>query len=397
MMAACYQVPNGRMTKLRSAVTRLANRAAKLGLEKVALVEHRAADRIVELGRGKRYALPCTWVELTGPSPVVSGFEFLARVEHTTAGNLVSRVDDGSTDLASFRSAKADCDHCKQSRARIDTFVLRAPGGELKQIGRNCLADYLRSADVEIAIGILRLVEEISDASNGSDPDEDGGCCGGWTAISTPAEFVAASVAAVRLHGWVSSKAASDERLATRVRAGFICGPRPKGDDNGDRWLAEQPTDEDKARGAAIVEWLKASTDASDYMHNLRVAVALQATTHRTEGLLASTVVAYEKHVEGIERARAAGKVPSQHFGEVGKRYELAGTVERVHFVDGSYGVSTLVVFTDADGRRFKWFASGSKDGFEVGKTVAIKGTVKKHEEYKGSKETVLTRCTVAA
>lgn len=109
-------------------------------------------------------------------------------------------------------------------------------------------------------------------------------------------------------------------------------------------------------------------------------------------------MIAYERHVEGIERKRreAETAVDSTYFGEIGKRYDVAGTVDRIHYIEGEYGVTTLVVFTDADGRRFKWFASGSKE-FKVGESVTMKGTVKAHEEYKGAKETVLTRCKVAA
>jgi hypothetical protein len=139
-----------------------------------------------------------------------------------------------------------------------------------------------------------------------------------------------------------------------------------------------------------------ASTDASDYMHNLRVAAALDRTTGRTEGVLASSVIAYERHVEGIERKRreAAGAAESTYFGEVGKRYNFTATVAVARYVEGEWGTSTLLVLTDADGHRFKWFASGSKE-VDVGASVAVRGTVKAHAEYKGAKETVLTRCAL--
>jgi hypothetical protein len=309
---------------------------------------------------------------------------------------MVSRVDDGEFDLTAYRTAKPVCDHCKSARKRNDTFVLRAPDGSLHQIGRNCLADFLRESNVEIAIGIMALVEELSKACGGSDEMDEFGGGGGYTITTTVADFVAASVAAVRQGGWSPSKG---ER-PTKNAASFISGPAPMRADDRAAWKEAQPTEADIARGALIVEWIKASTDSSDYMHNLRIAVALNHTTGRTEGLLASSVIAYERHVEGIERKRAeaAKATESTYFGEVGKRYEIAATVKRVHYTEGSYGVVTLLVLADDAGHCFKWFASGSKE-VSVGATVQIKGTVKKHEEYKGTKETVLTRCalTVAA
>lgn len=398
MSTTCYQIPTSRLDDLKSKVTRLARRARKLGLAPVALLEHKECARTSYRENGRAYELPCTWVELTGPSPVVNGHDFIARVEHTEAGNLVSRVDDGELDLTAYRTAKPVCDHCKSARMRRDTFVLRAPDGTLHQIGRNCLADYLRSGDVEVAIGIMRLVEELSRSASGGDDDGEGGFGGGWVLVIPPSEFVAAAVAAVRQCGWVSSKAATESAMPTRHTARYIAGQPPSDERERRSWLAMQPTKADIERAAKIVEWITASTDTSDYMHNLRVAVAMNGTTRRTEGLLASTVIAYERHVEGIERKRreSEGRVESTYFGEIGKRYEIAGTVERVHYIDGHYGTTTLIVLADAEGHRFKWFATGSKE-VETGAAISLKGTVKSHEQYKGAKETVLTRCKLAA
>jgi hypothetical protein len=187
-MGACYQIVNGRLDELKRKVAKLAKRAAKLGLEPVALIEHKADARVLYRGGppAKRYELACTWVELTGPSPVVAGHQFLARVMHTEAGNMVSRVDDGSTDLTAYRTAKPICDHCKSARKRNDTFVLRAPDGSLNQIGRNCLADYLRESDVDVAIGIMALSELLSSTANADieEFDEFGGGGGGWSLIT---------------------------------------------------------------------------------------------------------------------------------------------------------------------------------------------------------------------
>lgn len=65
---------------------------------------------------------------------------------------------------------------------------------------------------------------------------------------------------------------------------------------------------------------------------------------------------------------------------------------------------SYLHAFVDADGNRVKWFASskslampdGSFAALVEGQTVTLKATVKKHDEYKGIRETVLTRGDVS-
>jgi hypothetical protein len=42
-----------------------------------------------------------------------------------------------------------------------------------------------------------------------------------------------------------------------------------------------------------------------------------------------------------------------------------------------------------------KWFASNNALGEDTGVRVTLRGTVKEHDEYKGIKSTVLTRCTL--
>lgn len=58
---------------------------------------------------------------------------------------------------------------------------------------------------------------------------------------------------------------------------------------------------------------------------------------------------------------------------------------------NGHYGLAKLHSLRDEEGRTLIWFATGA-DELEVGGKYRILGTVKKHEEYKGWKQTTLTR-----
>jgi hypothetical protein len=96
-------------------------------------------------------------------------------------------------------------------------------------------------------------------------------------------------------------------------------------------------------------------------------------------------------------------KIPetSKHVGNVGDKVEVevththTGSFESGFGHNGYYTVTTYVhTFKDADGNVFVWKTS-SVSGFE-NETFRIKGTVKAHDEYRGVKQTVLTRCKVA-
>jgi len=67
--------------------------------------------------------------------------------------------------------------------------------------------------------------------------------------------------------------------------------------------------------------------------------------------------------------------------------------VLQLRTVDGQYGLSTLVKLVTDEGNLLSWFASGSVDeDVCVGDRVTVVGTIKRRSEYRGTRETQLTR-----
>ena len=81
----------------------------------------------------------------------------------------------------------------------------------------------------------------------------------------------------------------------------------------------------------------------------------------------------------------------SEYVGAIGDRIEEVLTVTRAITLDGYYGTSTMHIMEDVDGNVFVW-TTASKS-FPEGKVVNLRGTIKDHREYKGTKQTILTRC----
>ena len=86
----------------------------------------------------------------------------------------------------------------------------------------------------------------------------------------------------------------------------------------------------------------------------------------------------------------------NEHFGNVGDKIVRNLVLDKVSSFEGRYGITYVCRFHDENGRTFVWFASTRPD-IDCGTKVTIKGTIKKHDEYNGTKQTVLTRCKVAA
>lgn len=94
------------------------------------------------------------------------------------------------------------------------------------------------------------------------------------------------------------------------------------------------------------------------------------------------------------------------YIGEIGKRLKMTATYKKSHeYVDYKFsycGTTHFIhTFVDADGNVIVWKTTNpveyiNDDVYEFipeGSVVEITGTVKEHSEYKGTEQTVLTRC----
>ena len=106
----------------------------------------------------------------------------------------------------------------------------------------------------------------------------------------------------------------------------------------------------------------------------------------------------YVAKLQDEYKARTAPK--TEFFGTVGQKVELALSLEHRSSYETQWGETTIYAFVDEGGRHFIWktstYSAGMSD-VNTGDKVVLKGTIKEHNEYKGCKQTVLTRCKVVA
>lgn len=93
-----------------------------------------------------------------------------------------------------------------------------------------------------------------------------------------------------------------------------------------------------------------------------------------------------------------APKTASEYVGAIGERIAATVTLDAVHKYTTHftyYGETNYIYkFIDGNGNTLVWKTATFQD-IEQGKTYDIKGTVKEHSEYKGDKQTTLTRCKI--
>ncbi len=102
-----------------------------------------------------------------------------------------------------------------------------------------------------------------------------------------------------------------------------------------------------------------------------------------------------EKELNTIGKAYRNAILPeSKHIGIIGGKVETVAILERVGGFDTMYGIKYIFNFRTADGAVIVWFTTGGTlSQNDIGSEVKIKGTVKEHSDYKGTAQTVLTRC----
>lgn len=96
------------------------------------------------------------------------------------------------------------------------------------------------------------------------------------------------------------------------------------------------------------------------------------------------------------DKCREIGKEPSMssHIGEVGDKITEYVTFIKMFSYENQWGTGHIYKFEDVSRNVYVWNTSTYLD-LEEGQKVKITGTIKKHSEFKGELQTVLTRCKI--
>lgn len=415
-----YKVPADNLPRLQERIEKLNKRAAKLGCQPIVLVmgEPLREEKKVRVpdGMGDFERDPETGkfleetkisviypIEVQGETPKFAGWMLVAALQYIEANGeneaaMFIRTVPGQSLPEDWRRADQRCDHCQASRRRLETFVVRHEDGTMKQVGRQCIADFLGHQNPE---NYAQMAEWVLSASDIMGEAEDEGFGGGGGQNTVWLEDYMGYVAmSVRTDGWLSRSKArllpeSDRRTPTADRAFSAMTAKPtKKNPNPPR-----PEDQDKDLAKKAIEWLRTTVahqeNLNDYQHNLVVICTRDVIVSKGFGVAASLISTYRREMGFVaeQKARFAREQQSVFFGEVGKRDVFTLTVLKVIDLQSDFGASHLHRFMDEKGNVATWFSSSTT--LEIGKTYQIKGTVKKHEEYKGIKQTMLTRCSV--
>lgn len=384
-----YHVAEYLVPALEQAVAKLSKLGEKLGSGPVTL--NRVGQHTVDGVWGLVKVL--VHFTITGNRPKLGEWELLGVLEHATVGNIL-RALPGRELPEGYRHKDNWCEHCSKNRRRNDTYVV-TNGTETKQVGKSCLKDFTGHDKPEQVLNWFEVLDQI-ERDCGGDDDE---WCDGSGRIKARfgiEGWLAAVAAEIRTNGWVSRTNAMTDKPATADAAlanieDLMDGKKTRGRRG---TPIPVPNDDDKMTAKNALAWVRSQPESwarTDYLWNLRVVSHEELLEQRQLGIAASLVPAYQREMGKEAEARAAAATsPSKHLGKEKERIEFTGTVLSVFERGNDFGITYITKFQDEHGNRLVWFASRS---LEEGRSYKVKGTVTKHSEFKGVKETTVTRC----
>jgi hypothetical protein len=399
-----HDVPVEYLDKVRERVTRAQARADRLGVPQPSasygtprLIPDPLWDGLPETAP----SISASEVTLTAPEHLgLPGYSLLARVDRLPDGSPLIARTPGTEDTPIPEVVDAlYCDHCRHRRRRNETFLVNGPTG-IRQVGRNCLRDFL-GADPAALLWWSRWLKE--QATYMGEARGERLWPTGWALLT-------ASRVASRI-GYMSARRA-DELMEERGR-GRPQTTRGRVEDYGHD-LADASKDR---KAAKAVEAFEEEFPDDDGAHRLFAATAgaindltgregewqanilsicgQDAIRPRHLGVAVSAVILGLKAIDAPTRKAT---VISHYLGAIGDKVTVEGRIERLIHTDGQYGARTGVKVR-ADGADLIWWASKYIDDLDlpVDTAIRIKGTVKRHEvdRYTNRETTGLTRARI--
>lgn len=403
-MNATYSISEHLIEEIMGKISKINKRAAKCGLPLIETkevghtfeeVEVKGEDDSVRTVQVKMVTL-----EVSGETPKFAGWTFAAVLEPMGPGeNLIRKSPDCGVDLLPFATCAPKCDHCKAIRNRKETYVLLNEDGRTVQIGSTCIRDFLGGVDPHnlcSAAEAMFAVTEIMEAAQ-DNREFDGG--GGHVREYFPLDKVLGYTAAVLAkRAYVSRSAARQAHEEGRED-----GPTATADevkafyhwhaDIRNRAIKDFPvTEATQETAEKALEFVRAdmAEPSNDFEHNMMVVAKSESIAVRHFGFACYIVAHYIRKMEK-EAAKAAAPC-TDHYGTAGERYKkVAVRYMGSSGYDSSFGYCWVHRFWTAPGALLVW-KTGSPVDYTAGDEAIINFTVKGHEEFRGTKQTKVTR-----
>jgi len=400
---ASYLIPTSRVAGLDKFITRLANKVKKGKTEASfapSLVIVKEIVMVSDLGkRTEPFSATVTysnkakysyysWVTLNYERPIINGWQLVAVYDWETTDDGIrtcytTPVPGMMVPLEHRDVESGQCDHCHSNRRRNKSMLVTKNFLEFKVVGSTCVKDFLGHKNPKALMDIYSFelsVREYSEEEYFPLYDRE-------DAPLTVKTVLTLAAMMVRMFSYVKTN--DYEHTPTAHRVGSYMYPSTE--DDKEFIKNNVPTVADELMGKNTAEWILEQSDAGDYMATLIKCVKAGAISYKRLGVLASAITVYKR---ATEKAVAVNTTPKANEWLGTKKDRLRGiiaTVRMVRTIPGyNDGMTTIITLTTGIGNTLVWFSTTYPD-VGVGDVWKFDGTVKDHNEFRGTRQTVIT------
>jgi len=399
-VAKMFSVRESRFAAFTKAMDKLVRRAARLNCGEILWTktgEHMAGTNdqpaVADQPRFKYIE-----VMLKGDAPVLNGWRFVAKLEHlieVPEGQLSVIIHNPTGEDLPERfhnASNTSCDQCHRAVQRHDTFVVKEEQlGVYKQVGRNCLRDFLgHNSPEQVAMYFQIFSAFFADEgwNNDNDDSSEAGNYGLRRQRYYGLEYtLAVANAMIRKYGWCSKRMARDNEslVATSDRVDVVVTDLRHRNEI-------EILDTDRQRAAEVAEWFNQYplrlASSNDYLFNLKTLAQVGSIRLNHFGLAVSMIPFWERETGRTNDWRQR----SQFMGTETERFNLDSVeIYSIKRFETQWGMTKYIHMRHGD-NDLLW-RTGAGEDFKEGAIVAVRATIKRHTVYKGINETELTRC----
>ena len=391
-----YYIHESNIERLRKKMTRIRNKCAKYGCE---FFYEEIGEEFQEVEYdGETIVAKYILVQAEGTA-IVNGWEFVATLDPSYGEENIIRCAKDIEVPDHFRTAELECEHCHSKRHRKNTYIIHnVETGEFKQVGSSCLCDFTGGLSAEGIAGYIQLFDSLIQGEAPSEGFE----------VSTYIEIkdiLAYAYLYTKHLGYRNSE--SDYPTKVMVIQAYEYDSRncnkytkEEVEEYRNKYHPDYSSDEVIDYVDNCLEYVRNCEEDTTYFNNLKILANAPYIHYRDIGFVTSMVAVYNRHLrDKAYKAKIAEKnkleaEASEHVGNVKDRITIIPKdIFLVTSWETIYGMTSRYKITGEDNNIYMWDCSTYIEGGRD--VVSITGTVKKHDEWNGVKQTWLTRCRV--
>ena len=333
-------------------------------------------------------------VEVDGTAKI-DNWECIAVLEVHNMGNIIRRINTEIDIPNKFKFTDNICEHCNSKRQRNNLYIIHnTEADEWKQVGGSCLKLYTGGLSMEYVTAFMDGITEL---------EEFNGVFGGGKAYYHVNEVLSYAVEVIDKVGYFNAQSMLPTKylVSTLMYNGLSKAIEFINKDFKDARLDARLCEIDFHKKSTndtvekIISYYKNLEDDSEFIHNVKVMLNEEYVLPKNIGFLCYLPVGYAKYIEKeIERAK---RIETEYFGEVGKRYKdkVIESVMLVTSWETQWGYTGIYKIVIEGGYILTWKTNNYLYLEKNEEFDKISFTVKEHKDYRGEKQTEVTRCKV--